>query len=158
MAQERCFGLEPRAKISMTIMDPPQHGHGRGSTRGLSCGAPLRLTPVTGMTASSAPALPPWPRPCNPWCASKASGRGEDQIPSDASVVSSILFVRGLDNIGWLHHSAGTPLCAPPVRKTIGMCRTDNSAANGYTSSEPMLMSRRPSSRPWYSPALSHCV
>ena len=32
----RCFGWQPRAKVSMMIMRPPQHGHGRGSTRGSS--------------------------------------------------------------------------------------------------------------------------
>jgi hypothetical protein len=32
----RCLGSQPRAKVSMMIMRPPQHGHGRGST-----GAPL---------------------------------------------------------------------------------------------------------------------
>ena len=29
-----CLGAWPRAKTSMTIMRPPQQGHGRGSTRG----------------------------------------------------------------------------------------------------------------------------
>ena len=29
-----CLGAPPRAKTSMTIMRPPQQGHGRGSTRG----------------------------------------------------------------------------------------------------------------------------
>ena len=29
-----CLGAWPRAKTSMTIMRPPQLGHGRGSTRG----------------------------------------------------------------------------------------------------------------------------
>src|SRR5262249_26501765 len=32
----RHFGSRPRANTSMTIMRPPQHGHGHGSTRGLS--------------------------------------------------------------------------------------------------------------------------
>ena len=32
----RCFGSQPRAKTSMTIMRPPQHGQGQGSTRGSS--------------------------------------------------------------------------------------------------------------------------
>src|SRR5258708_4519300 len=35
----RCFGSQPRSKVSMTIMRPPQHGHGRGSTRGSSIAA-----------------------------------------------------------------------------------------------------------------------
>ena len=35
----RCFGSQPRAKVSMMIMRPPQHGHGRGSTRGSSIAA-----------------------------------------------------------------------------------------------------------------------
>src|SRR6266498_3826189 len=35
----RCFGSQPRAKVSMMIMRPPQHGHGRDSTRGSSTGA-----------------------------------------------------------------------------------------------------------------------
>jgi len=26
-----CFGSQPRAKVSMTIMRPPQQGHGRGN-------------------------------------------------------------------------------------------------------------------------------
>jgi hypothetical protein len=30
----RCLGWQPRAKVSMMIMRPPQHGHGFGSTRG----------------------------------------------------------------------------------------------------------------------------
>jgi hypothetical protein len=30
----RYLGLHPRAKVSMMIMRPPQHGHGRGSTPG----------------------------------------------------------------------------------------------------------------------------
>jgi hypothetical protein len=30
----RCFGSQPRAKTSMMIMRPPQHGHGLGSIRG----------------------------------------------------------------------------------------------------------------------------
>jgi hypothetical protein len=29
----RCLGSQPRAKVSMMIVRPPQHGHGRGSTR-----------------------------------------------------------------------------------------------------------------------------
>jgi hypothetical protein len=29
-----CEGWQPRAKISMTIMRPPQHGQGRGGTHG----------------------------------------------------------------------------------------------------------------------------
>ena len=28
----RCLGWQPGAKVSMTIMRPPQHGQGRGST------------------------------------------------------------------------------------------------------------------------------
>ena len=32
----RCFGSQPRAKVSMMIMRPPQQGHGRGSMRGWS--------------------------------------------------------------------------------------------------------------------------
>jgi hypothetical protein len=32
----RCLGSQPRAKVSMTIMRPPQHGHGCGRTRGWS--------------------------------------------------------------------------------------------------------------------------
>src|ERR1700732_5506222 len=35
----RCFGSQPRSKVSMTIMRAPQHGHGRGSTRGSSIAA-----------------------------------------------------------------------------------------------------------------------
>ena len=35
----RCFGSQPRAKVSMMIMRPPQQGHGRGSTRGSSSAA-----------------------------------------------------------------------------------------------------------------------
>ena len=35
----RCFGSQPRAKVSMMIMRPPQHGHGCGSTRGSSIAA-----------------------------------------------------------------------------------------------------------------------
>ena len=34
----RHFGSQPGAKVSMTIMRAPQHGHGYGSTRGV-CGA-----------------------------------------------------------------------------------------------------------------------
>ena len=30
----RCFGSQPRAKISMTSIRPPQQGHGRGNTQG----------------------------------------------------------------------------------------------------------------------------
>ena len=41
----RHFGFEPRAKISMTIMRPPQHGHRR-------CGAPVSFG-----SASVAPVL-----------------------------------------------------------------------------------------------------
>lgn len=32
----RFLGAQPRSKISMTIMRPPQQGQGRGSTRGSS--------------------------------------------------------------------------------------------------------------------------
>jgi hypothetical protein len=32
----RHFGSQPRAKVSMTIMRAPQHGHGQGSTRSVS--------------------------------------------------------------------------------------------------------------------------
>jgi hypothetical protein len=32
----RWFGSQPGAKVSMMIMRPPQHGHGRGSTGGWS--------------------------------------------------------------------------------------------------------------------------
>jgi hypothetical protein len=32
----RCFGSQPRSKVSMTIMRAPQHGHGRGSTHSIS--------------------------------------------------------------------------------------------------------------------------
>src|SRR6516162_11936704 len=32
----RQLGWQPRAKVSMTIMRAPQHGHGYGSTRGVS--------------------------------------------------------------------------------------------------------------------------
>jgi hypothetical protein len=35
----RCLGSQPRAKVSMMIVRPPQHGHGRGSTRGSSIAA-----------------------------------------------------------------------------------------------------------------------
>src|SRR5712691_5300351 len=38
-AVARYFGSQPRAKVSMTIMRPPQQGHGRGSTRGSSIAA-----------------------------------------------------------------------------------------------------------------------
>ena len=38
----RCLGLQPRAKVSMMIMRPPQQGHGRGSTRGSSTAVVLR--------------------------------------------------------------------------------------------------------------------
>ena len=31
-----CLGWQPRAKVSMMIMRPPQHGHGRGRMRGWS--------------------------------------------------------------------------------------------------------------------------
>src|ERR1700704_3002600 len=33
------LGVAPRANVSMMIMRPPQHGHGRGSTRGSSIAA-----------------------------------------------------------------------------------------------------------------------
>src|SRR3974390_401727 len=36
LAVDRHFGWQPRAKVSMTIMRAPQHGHGHGSTRGVS--------------------------------------------------------------------------------------------------------------------------
>ena len=32
----RQLGWQPRAKVSMTIMRAPQHGHGQGSTRSVS--------------------------------------------------------------------------------------------------------------------------
>src|SRR6201987_5932636 len=32
----RHFGSQPRAKVSMTIIRAPQHGHGQGSTRSVS--------------------------------------------------------------------------------------------------------------------------
>ena len=32
----RCLGSQPRSKVSMTSMRPPQHGQGRGSVRGSS--------------------------------------------------------------------------------------------------------------------------
>jgi hypothetical protein len=35
----RCLGSHPRAKVSMTIMRPPQHGQRCGSTRGSSIAA-----------------------------------------------------------------------------------------------------------------------
>src|SRR5260370_1265875 len=35
----RCFGWQPRAKVSMMIMRPPQQRHGRGNTRGSSAAA-----------------------------------------------------------------------------------------------------------------------
>ena len=54
-------GMAPRAKTSMTIMRPPQQGHGRGKTRGASgsafSAAPSPLASVAGNTASSARAL-----------------------------------------------------------------------------------------------------
>ena len=31
-----CFGSQPRAKVSMMNIRPPQHGHGRGSALGSS--------------------------------------------------------------------------------------------------------------------------
>src|SRR6267154_4521303 len=34
-----CLGWQPRAKVSMMIMRPPQQRHGRGSTRGPSAAA-----------------------------------------------------------------------------------------------------------------------
>src|SRR5215467_9686835 len=34
-----CLGWQPRAKVSMMIMRPPQHRQGRGSTRGWSAAA-----------------------------------------------------------------------------------------------------------------------
>src|SRR5215472_4058183 len=35
-----CLGWQPRAKVSMMIMRPPQHRQGRGSTRGWSARKP----------------------------------------------------------------------------------------------------------------------
>ena len=53
-------GIEPRAKTSMTIMRPPQHGHGRGSTPPSGSAfsvAPAPSASAAGKTASSARAL-----------------------------------------------------------------------------------------------------
>ncbi len=36
----RCFGSQPRAKVSMMSMRPPQQGHGFGSVSGSSSVAP----------------------------------------------------------------------------------------------------------------------
>ncbi len=55
----RYRGMDPQAKTSMTIMRPPQHGHGRGRTREPSgpvfSGGCVSL--ATGKTASNARAL-----------------------------------------------------------------------------------------------------
>ena len=40
----RCFGSEPRAKVSMMNMRPPQQGHGLGSTRGWSIAAAVEIS------------------------------------------------------------------------------------------------------------------
>ena len=52
----RCLGSQPRAKVSMMIMRPPQQGQGRGSTRGSSAAAALGVSGSfeRGGTASSA--------------------------------------------------------------------------------------------------------
>jgi len=49
----RCFGWHPRAKVSMMIMRPPQHGHGRGSTDGSPGSAALAVLGSFSGTASS---------------------------------------------------------------------------------------------------------
>ena len=60
----RYVGTEPRAKTSMTIMLPPQHGHGRGRIREPSgavfSGGCVSL-PATAKTASNARALAMFP-------------------------------------------------------------------------------------------------
>ena len=40
----RCFGSQPRAKVSMINMRPPQQGHGRGSMRASSAAGALGVS------------------------------------------------------------------------------------------------------------------
>ena len=51
----RCLGSQLGAKVSMMIMRPPQHGHGRGSTRGSSAAEVSGVSGCFGVagTASS---------------------------------------------------------------------------------------------------------
>ena len=58
------WAWQPRAKTSMTIMRPPQHGHGRGRTREPSGSVFSRgcvSLPATAKTASNARALAMFP-------------------------------------------------------------------------------------------------
>src|ERR1700745_2356891 len=47
----RHFGSQPGAKVSMTIMRAPQHGHGHGSTRG---GSGVQTGSCWGLAAGGA--------------------------------------------------------------------------------------------------------
>src|SRR6267378_908760 len=57
----RHFGSQPRAKVSMTIIRAPQHGHGQGSTRSVSgatsgsCEPPSRSSRLAPQSADRGP-------------------------------------------------------------------------------------------------------
>src|ERR1700739_117724 len=66
----RHFGSQPGAKVSMTIIRAPQHGHGQGSTRGVS-------------GAKSRPEHRACPRP--PQCPSARSRSSTTVVVSDGA-------------------------------------------------------------------------
>jgi hypothetical protein len=75
----RCLGWQPRAKISMMIMRPPQQRHGRGSARGSSAAAVADVSVCFGWdgTASNEQLA----RPCD---VGGAIAVGEQSIVADA--------------------------------------------------------------------------
>ena len=102
----RCFGSQPRAKVSMMSIRPPQHGHGRGSTRGSSAAAASAVSGSFGRdgTASSLRAcamfaarlpLASNPKDLNRDVVTGASGR-------EGAPLSLMAFVRQVD--GPAHH------------------------------------------------------
>src|ERR1700720_2906170 len=71
----RCLGWQPRAKVSMMIMRPPQERHGRGSTRGSPAAA---VADGSGCFARDGEQLT---RPCD---VGGAVAVGEQSIVADA--------------------------------------------------------------------------
>ena len=49
----RCLGWQPRAKVSMMNMRPPQQGHGRGSMRGSSAAGVSVVSGGSGLTGTA---------------------------------------------------------------------------------------------------------
>jgi hypothetical protein len=49
----RCLGSQPRAKVSMMNMRPPQQGHGRGSMRAWSAAGVSVMSGGSGLTGAA---------------------------------------------------------------------------------------------------------